>query len=360
MTGPLGAGPRWSSSAARWTLWVPSTTSTCGARSRDQVAVLLGQAAADHDLQPGRCVLQRLQVAEGAVELVVGVLPDAAGVEDDDVGVVGAVGLGAARRPRAGRRCARSRARSSGTRRCGRRSCAAPWRRRGYGAAPVGLRGACERSADGQPRGHRARPSSRWPIASCGPRSPPSTRRTGPAPGCCTRCGCWDAPRLRGLDRDRADPDEAGPPRPQPVRLVGLLVARPRHLHRRVLRHAGHRRRAPGRGCGRRSSTAPRTGRLRPGDHPAVGGRADLRRLRSAAPRSVAAPGDARHRDDRPARASVLSLAGMTAQPMRRRRPGCGARRSSTSRRMAVRRSPSISMSAKWGTHTRSTPSSPT
>ena len=50
--------------------------------------VLLGQAAADHDLQVGLRVLARLQVAEGAVQAVVGVLPDAAGVEHDDVGVV--------------------------------------------------------------------------------------------------------------------------------------------------------------------------------------------------------------------------------------------------------------------------------
>ena len=54
----------------------------------DAVLVLLGQAAGDHDLHAGLAVLHRLEVAEGAVELVVGVLPDAAGVEDDDVGLV--------------------------------------------------------------------------------------------------------------------------------------------------------------------------------------------------------------------------------------------------------------------------------
>ncbi len=53
----------------------------------DEVAVLLGQAAADHDLEIRVGVLARLQVPEGAVELVVGVLADAAGVEDDDVGL---------------------------------------------------------------------------------------------------------------------------------------------------------------------------------------------------------------------------------------------------------------------------------
>ena len=56
----------------------------------DQVAVLLGEAAADRDLQVGVGVLQGLEPAEVAVELVVGVLADAAGVEDDDVGVVDA------------------------------------------------------------------------------------------------------------------------------------------------------------------------------------------------------------------------------------------------------------------------------
>jgi hypothetical protein len=54
----------------------------------DEVAVLLGQAAAHDDLEPGPGVLLRLQVTELAVELVVGVLTDAAGVEDHHVGVV--------------------------------------------------------------------------------------------------------------------------------------------------------------------------------------------------------------------------------------------------------------------------------
>ena len=54
----------------------------------DELLVLLGQAAGHHDLQLGAGVLLALQVAEVAVQLVVGVLPDAARVEDDDVGVV--------------------------------------------------------------------------------------------------------------------------------------------------------------------------------------------------------------------------------------------------------------------------------
>ena len=62
--------------------------------AHDLAAVLLRQAAADGDLHAGVRVLDRAQVAEVAVEPVVGVLPDRAGVEDDDVGV------GARRRPR--------------------------------------------------------------------------------------------------------------------------------------------------------------------------------------------------------------------------------------------------------------------
>jgi hypothetical protein len=51
------------------------------------VAVLLGEAARHHDLAPVALGLPRLQVAEVAVELVVGVLADAARVQHDDVGV---------------------------------------------------------------------------------------------------------------------------------------------------------------------------------------------------------------------------------------------------------------------------------
>ena len=88
------------------------------------VAVLLRQAAADGDLHVGVAVLARREVAEVAVELVVGVLPHRAGVEDDDVGV-GAVGAPAdSRRPPAGPPAARSRARSSGSRRCAPGRCA--------------------------------------------------------------------------------------------------------------------------------------------------------------------------------------------------------------------------------------------
>ena len=115
-----------SSSAARWTLWVPMTTSTWPARSAHAVLVLLRQAAGHDDLAAVLLALPRLQVPEVAVQLVVGVLADAARVEDDHVGVVLGVGARRARPPRADRRSARNRARSSGTRRCERDS-AATW-----------------------------------------------------------------------------------------------------------------------------------------------------------------------------------------------------------------------------------------
>ena len=118
-TGPLGAGPR-DSSAARWTLWVPNTTSTCGARSWTRSRSFWARHPPTTICRSGRAVLQRLQVAEVAVELVVGVLPDAARVEHDDVGVVERRRSPPALGREQARRCARSRARSSGTRRCGR------------------------------------------------------------------------------------------------------------------------------------------------------------------------------------------------------------------------------------------------
>ena len=58
----------------------------------NQVAVLLGQATGNHDLQIGPRLLHRLEMTQVAVELVVGVLTDAAGVEHDHIGVVEALG----------------------------------------------------------------------------------------------------------------------------------------------------------------------------------------------------------------------------------------------------------------------------
>ena len=82
----------------------------------DQLPVLLGQAAADGDLQAGPATLERLEVTELAVQLVVGVLPDAAGVEHHHVGVVETRRPAPGRRSRGCRPAVRSRARSSGSR----------------------------------------------------------------------------------------------------------------------------------------------------------------------------------------------------------------------------------------------------
>ena len=69
--------------------------------------------------------LDRGQVPEVAVQLVVGVLPDRAGVEDDHVGRLALLGRRRSRPARAARTGARSRARSSGSRRCGPGRCVA-------------------------------------------------------------------------------------------------------------------------------------------------------------------------------------------------------------------------------------------
>ena len=117
----------------------------------------------------GRAVLQRLQAAEVAVELVVGVLPDAAGVEDDDVGRLRVVGRLHALGCRAARRCAPSRARSSGTRRCARRSGGARSRR--SLRSPSQARLLRRRSAE---------PSCRESTGTCRARMPPCTSRPPP------------------------------------------------------------------------------------------------------------------------------------------------------------------------------------
>jgi len=57
-----------------------------------EIAVFLGEAAADGDLHVGSPLLELLEPAEMPVELVVGVLTDAAGVQHDDVGRVEVVG----------------------------------------------------------------------------------------------------------------------------------------------------------------------------------------------------------------------------------------------------------------------------
>ena len=63
----------------------------------DGASVLLGHAPAHGDLQVRVLLLGRAQLAEVAVELVVGVLAHGARVEDDDVGDLGSVPRGQAR-----------------------------------------------------------------------------------------------------------------------------------------------------------------------------------------------------------------------------------------------------------------------
>ena len=88
------------SAGARARLWVPNTTSTWPARWRIELPVLLGQAAADGDLQVRALrPASAFRLPEVAVELVVGVLADAAGVEDHDVGRLERRRSAPARRP---------------------------------------------------------------------------------------------------------------------------------------------------------------------------------------------------------------------------------------------------------------------
>ena len=58
-----------------------------GRPSNDLASVLLRQAAPDGDLHAGMGEFRRAKVPEVAVKPVVGILPNGAGVEHDDVGV---------------------------------------------------------------------------------------------------------------------------------------------------------------------------------------------------------------------------------------------------------------------------------
>ena len=64
-----------------------------GGLLHDRVPVLLCHASADGDLQTRVVLLDLRELAEVAVETVVGVLAHGAGVEDDDIGLVVTVGL---------------------------------------------------------------------------------------------------------------------------------------------------------------------------------------------------------------------------------------------------------------------------
>ena len=71
------AGPIWPG---------PTTRSTCGARLKMLGLILLGHAAEHADDLVGSPVLDVFQPAQGAVDLVLGVLADAARVEAGCVG----------------------------------------------------------------------------------------------------------------------------------------------------------------------------------------------------------------------------------------------------------------------------------
>ena len=68
-------------------LWVPKTTSTQGARSRMIDLSFWARQPADGDLHALVLAFGAGEVPEGAVELVVRVLADRAGVDDDDIRV---------------------------------------------------------------------------------------------------------------------------------------------------------------------------------------------------------------------------------------------------------------------------------
>jgi hypothetical protein len=59
---------------------------------KDQVLIFLGHAADDADDFGGAIAFAEFEASEGAVDFVFGVFTDAAGIEDDCVGLFGVVG----------------------------------------------------------------------------------------------------------------------------------------------------------------------------------------------------------------------------------------------------------------------------
>jgi hypothetical protein len=79
---------RSSSTGSEPTLWVPKTTSTHGALVVMRPWSFCARQPPTGDLHAGRAVLDRLEVAEVAVEAVVGVLADAQVLKTTTSGVL--------------------------------------------------------------------------------------------------------------------------------------------------------------------------------------------------------------------------------------------------------------------------------
>ena len=82
----LAIRARSSSTGSDPMLWVPKTTSTQGARRRIASLSFWARQPPTAICMPGVALLGRQQVAEAAVQPVVGVLPHRAGVEHHDIG----------------------------------------------------------------------------------------------------------------------------------------------------------------------------------------------------------------------------------------------------------------------------------
>ena len=104
-------------SASLWTWPGPKATSTNGNCAKTCSLTDCAQQPPTPTTTSGRSRLSRLASSEVGDEALVGLLADRAGVEEDQVGVVARSAPPRSRATRACPSCARSRARSSGTRR---------------------------------------------------------------------------------------------------------------------------------------------------------------------------------------------------------------------------------------------------
>ena len=146
-------GARESAAGSRCSVCGPNTTSTYGARRTIAAPSCDATQPPTPMTRSGFCGLQRAHAAEVVEHALLRLLAHRAGVEQDDVGVIGPIGQ---REPvgwrRARRPCGPSRTRSSGSRTCGCRACpplprqAVEWARIIAGAArgrPAAAAGRC-------------------------------------------------------------------------------------------------------------------------------------------------------------------------------------------------------------------------